>query len=160
MKRSYGRPPVFAPAPPGGRPELLLVKARGGGKGLKQGLLTLRALTLLRRLLRHRDTGEPGQPLDRLDKIEILRAHDPADRVTMRAFLGSAMELATFPNEQILDFAGLEGRLMSSSYAPEPGNPDYEPMIALLREVFDRHQRDGHIVMPYSTLVYFSQPGQ
>jgi hypothetical protein len=31
-------------------------------------------------------------------------------------------------------------------------------MIARLRQVFDRHERDGHIVMPYGTLVYFAQP--
>lgn len=80
-----------------------------------------------------------------------------ADPSTMRAFLGEGMELATFPNEQILDFEGLKGRLMSSSYAPEPGQPQYEPIMALLREVFDRHQRGGRIVMPYRTLVYFAQ---
>lgn len=81
-----------------------------------------------------------------------------ADVGAMRELLGPAMELATFANRQILDFEGLTGRLMSSSYAPEPESADYQPMIALLREVFDRHQRGGRIVMPYNTLVYFSQP--
>lgn len=80
-----------------------------------------------------------------------------ADLGTMRAFLGAAMEAGTFTNQQVLDFAGLKGRLMSSSYAPEPGAPGHEPMIASLAEVFDRHERDGRIVMPYSTLVYFAQ---
>jgi len=103
------------------------------------------------------------------DYEALLKRHAPeytritasrANVGTMREFLGAAMEVSTFANEQILDFEGLKGRLMSSSYAPEPGNPGYEPMIALLREVFDRHQRDGHVVMPYSTLVYFSQPGR
>lgn len=75
---------------------------------------------------------------------------------TMREFLGAAMEVGTFANQQVLDFEGLRGRLMSSSYAPEPGSPDYEPMIGILREVFARHERDGHITMPYSTLVYFA----
>ncbi|HEY2274935.1 MAG TPA: class I SAM-dependent methyltransferase [Steroidobacteraceae bacterium] len=75
---------------------------------------------------------------------------------TMCEFLGAAMEVGTFANQQVLDFEGLRGRLMSSSYAPEPGSPDYEPMIGILREVFARHGRDGHITMPYSTLVYFA----
>lgn len=100
------------------------------------------------------------------DYEALLRRHAPdytritasrADVGTMREFLGAAMEMRTFANQQILDFEGLKGRLMSSSYAPEPGNPDYEPMVALLREVFARHQRGGRITMPYSTLVYFSQ---
>jgi hypothetical protein len=75
---------------------------------------------------------------------------------TMREFLGAALEVGTFANQQVLDFEGLRGRLMSSSYAPEPGSPDYEPMIGILREVFARHERDGCITMPYSTLVYFA----
>jgi SAM-dependent methyltransferase len=100
------------------------------------------------------------------DYEALLKRHAPeytritasrAEIGTMREFLGPAMETATFANEQILDFEGLKGRLMSSSYAPEPGHPDYEPMIALLGEVFARHERDGRITMPYSTLVYFAQ---
>ena len=75
----------------------------------------------------------------------------------MREFFGGAMERATFPNEQRLDFAGLQGRLLSSSYAPQPGDPEYEPIMAGLREAIRRHERDGHIVFPYLTLVYFAQ---
>jgi SAM-dependent methyltransferase len=80
-----------------------------------------------------------------------------ADETSMREFLGGAMELATFPNQQLFDFEGLKGRLMSSSYAPEPADPAHEPLIAGLEAVFRRHQRDGEIVFPYRTLVYFAQ---
>jgi SAM-dependent methyltransferase len=100
------------------------------------------------------------------DYEALLRRHAPeytritasrAEVGTMREFLGTQMEVRTFANQQVFDFEGLQGRLMSSSYAPEPGSPDYEPMIALLREVFARHERDGSLIMPYSTLVYFSR---
>jgi SAM-dependent methyltransferase len=80
-----------------------------------------------------------------------------ADEASMREFFGGAMELATFPNQQVFDFEGLKGRLMSSSYAPEPGDPAHEPLIAGLEAVFDRHQRAGEVVFPYRTLVYFAQ---
>jgi SAM-dependent methyltransferase len=80
-----------------------------------------------------------------------------ADPAAMREFLGPQMQIATFPNRQLLDFEGLRGRLMSSSYAPEPGHPQHEPMMAELRAVFGRHARDGRIVFPYRTLVYFAQ---
>ena len=95
----------------------------------------------------------------------LLKRHAPeytritasrADVGAMRGFLGAAMEVRAFANQQVLDFEGLRGRLMSSSYAPEPGSADYQPMIGMLREVFDRHERDGRITMPYSTLVYFA----
>jgi SAM-dependent methyltransferase len=99
------------------------------------------------------------------DYEALLRRHAPeytritasrADAGAMRGFLGAAMEVRAFANQQILDFEGLRGRLMSSSYAPESGSADYQPMVEMLREVFARHERDGRIVMPYSTLVYFA----
>jgi ubiquinone/menaquinone biosynthesis C-methylase UbiE len=79
------------------------------------------------------------------------------DEASMREFLGGTMQVARFPNEQRLDYAGLEGRLLSSSYAPEPGHREYEPMLAGLRALFDRHSQDGEIVFPYETRVYFAQ---
>jgi SAM-dependent methyltransferase len=87
------------------------------------------------------------------EKIVASRADEPS----MRTFLGGRMEEARFPNQQVFDFEGLRGRLMSSSYAPEPGDPAHAPLLAALRQLFDEHQRDGRIVFPYQTLVYFGQ---
>jgi SAM-dependent methyltransferase len=83
-----------------------------------------------------------------------------ADPVAMQSFLGPTMEVASFPNQQVLDFEGLTGRLLSSSYAPQAGHPQHEPIMAGLREIFERHQEGGRVVMPYRTLVYFAQPGR
>jgi len=80
-----------------------------------------------------------------------------ANEASMRAFFGGTMELATFPNQQRLDFEGVKGRIMSSSYAPEPGHPRHEPMIAAVRRVFDHHEKNGEILYPYRSLVYFGQ---
>jgi SAM-dependent methyltransferase len=85
-----------------------------------------------------------------------VRAARRADEASMHEFFGGAMELATFPNPQLYDFQGLMGRLMSSSYASEPGHPEHEPMLAGLRDVFRRHERNGEIVFPHRTLVYFA----
>jgi len=80
-----------------------------------------------------------------------------ADAAGMRRFFGGEPQCADFPNEQTLDFEGLRGRLMSSSYAPEPGHPQHEPMMAGLRELFRRHERHGRVLFPYRTLVYFGR---
>jgi SAM-dependent methyltransferase len=87
------------------------------------------------------------------DKVTSMRA----DESKIREFLGHRPETGVFANRQVFDYAGLEGRLMSSSYAPEPGNPQHEPLIAGLREIFDRHNRAGKVQFPYRTLVYFGQ---
>ena len=80
-----------------------------------------------------------------------------ADEATMQEFLGSTMQVARFPNHQTLDYVGLEGRLLSSSYAPRPGHPEHEPMLKELRALFERYQCNGEIVFPYETRVYFAQ---
>jgi SAM-dependent methyltransferase len=56
-----------------------------------------------------------------------------------------------FPNHQDLDWEGLRGRLLSSSYAPKAGHPNHEPMLGALRELFERTQSGGHIRMNYRT---------
>ncbi|MDB6137707.1 MAG: Methyltransferase [Verrucomicrobiaceae bacterium] len=67
---------------------------------------------------------------------------------------------ASFENRQIFDYAGLEGRLMSSSYAPAEGHPGYVPMIAALRELFDRHAVDGKVSFDYDCRVWWARWGQ
>jgi SAM-dependent methyltransferase len=79
------------------------------------------------------------------------------DEASMRGFLGATMQVARFPNPQNLNYVGLEGRLLSSSYVPAPGHPEHEPMLAGLRTLFERYSRDGEIVYPYETRVYYAQ---
>ncbi len=78
----------------------------------------------------------------------------PAD---LAAFFGGEYRQARFDNQQHFDFAGLRGRLLSASYAPEPGHPSYEPMLAELRSIFDAHQVGGVVVFEYDTRVYYGQ---
>lgn len=90
------------------------------------------------------------------DEVARLRAQEEG----IRQFFGHPPELAAFPNQQVFDFAGLVGRLMSSSYAPMPDRPEHEPLMAGLREVFEHHQKDGTVAFPYQTLMYLGQPGR
>ncbi len=59
------------------------------------------------------------------------------------------------PNEQVLDWESLRGRLRSSSFAPTEGHANYAPMMAELERIFRTHQRDGRVRMEYWTRVYF-----
>ena len=63
----------------------------------------------------------------------------------------------TFDLQQVFDYAGVEGRLMSSSYAPGPGHPNHAPMLRELQEIVDRHQRDGKVSIEYTTRMYYGQ---
>jgi hypothetical protein len=60
----------------------------------------------------------------------------------------------TFDNSQSFGYEGLEGRLLSSSYAPGPEDEAHRPMLAALRELFGEHEEDGRVVFEYDTEVY------
>src|SRR5579872_535157 len=60
----------------------------------------------------------------------------------------------TFDMQQVFDYAGVEGRLMSSSYAPGPGHPNHSPMLRELREIFRRHQDLGKVSIDYTTRMF------
>jgi SAM-dependent methyltransferase len=62
-----------------------------------------------------------------------------------------------FAMRQELDYAGLEGRLLSSSYVPAPGHPKHAEMLEELGRVFAAHNVEGRVVFEYKTRVYFGR---
>ncbi len=77
------------------------------------------------------------------------------DEPQMRAWFGIGyLGMGRFDHGQLLDFDGVRGRLMSSSYAPREGHPQHEPMMRALRELFDSCAVDGHISFDYDTVIY------
>ncbi len=83
-----------------------------------------------------------------------VRHHD-LDLAQVRRFVGNdSVELTSLANRQALDYDGLEGRLLSSSYAPEPGHPSHRPMLEKLHAIFQRHQSKGTVSLDYDTQVY------
>lgn len=64
---------------------------------------------------------------------------------------------ASWLNPQETGYEGMEGRLLSASYAPLPGHPNCVPMLAALRVIFDRYAVDGRITIPYRTRVYWGK---
>ena len=62
-----------------------------------------------------------------------------------------------FPMRQEFDYEGLQGRLLSSSYAPGAGHAKHEPMVRELRRIFSQHASNGRVGFEYKTRVYFGQ---
>ncbi len=61
----------------------------------------------------------------------------------------------SFENLQRFNLESLQGRVFSASYTPEPGHPNFEPMIGRLREIFDANQKNGQVIFEYDTTVYY-----
>jgi SAM-dependent methyltransferase len=79
---------------------------------------------------------------------------DPAANQFRAFFRDGVYHTATHPNVQYFDYEGLEGRLLSSSYAPNAGHPSHLPMLRALRDIFDRHQQNGQVAFEYTTELF------
>jgi SAM-dependent methyltransferase len=62
-----------------------------------------------------------------------------------------------FTMRQEFDYAGLEGRLLSSSYTPGLNHPNHSAMLRDLRRIFAAHQAGGRVAFEYNTRLYFGQ---
>jgi SAM-dependent methyltransferase len=84
--------------------------------------------------------------------------HKQIDQATIAAFFApGAANIRKFENRQLFDFDGLKGRLLSSSYTPEPGHPNHQPMLDALGAIFDAHQANGQVAFEYDTTVYYGK---
>ena len=81
-----------------------------------------------------------------------------AEESALSALFGRAeVRRQTFDNEQVFDFDGLRGRLASSSYVPQPGHPNFEPLMRELEALFRRHERAGRVVVEYDTKLFYGR---
>ncbi len=64
---------------------------------------------------------------------------------------------ASVTHEQVLDREGARGRLLSSSYMPEPGSEAALAMAAALDEVFEQHQVHGRVALEYTAMMCYGR---
>lgn len=90
------------------------------------------------------------------DYVDVAERY--ADDAQMRAWFGNGWRgSARFEHLKPMDFDGLRGRLMSSSYAPKSGHPGHAPMLQALRELFDACATDGHVSFDYDTRIFVGE---
>jgi SAM-dependent methyltransferase len=88
-----------------------------------------------------------------------VRTRDRAAESSLRTFFAPATPVAArFDNEQRFDEAGLRGRLLSSSYAPQVGHPMHTPIMGALAEIFRTHAQGGAVTFAYDTTVWYARP--
>jgi SAM-dependent methyltransferase len=83
--------------------------------------------------------------------------HERTTAAVYEFFDPAAFQQRVFTMRQEFDYRGLEGRLLSSSYAPGPEHPQHRPMLDELKRIFDRHKVVGRVAFDYNTRVYFGR---
>ncbi|HEV7472748.1 MAG TPA: class I SAM-dependent methyltransferase [Pyrinomonadaceae bacterium] len=111
----------------------------------------------------------------RLDSTPFLRAyedlllrygtdyekvrHETVATEIAEFFAPSGFQLKNLENYQHFDFESLKGRVLSSSYTPEPDHSNFEPMLKELQETFAAHEKDGIVSFEYETKIYYGRLG-
>jgi SAM-dependent methyltransferase len=83
--------------------------------------------------------------------------HDNIDVEKLNNFFRSDFSQRSFPNVQRLDFEGLRGRMLSSSYMPTESDERFERMILELKSLFDKYAENGKIEILYDTNIFYTQ---
>lgn len=121
---------------PGGRVALFFNSRRTDGS---------RFLRDYEALLRRFATDYPAVNHQNIGPAELAR------------FFGGGFTTHRFPTEQRFDYEGLEGRLLSSSYAPARGHPQHAAMLRELRAIFDDGQEGGVVRFAYDTELHLGR---
>jgi SAM-dependent methyltransferase len=83
--------------------------------------------------------------------------HEHTTSAVNEFFDPSPFQERTFAMRQEFDYAGVEGRLLSSSYAPGPEHSKHAPMLRELRGIFAANAVEGLVAFEYKTRLYFGQ---
>lgn len=83
--------------------------------------------------------------------------HENITKETLRDFFQTEFEEAVFSNSQTVDFDGLRGRMLSSSYIPSEDCPRFSEMIKNLESLFATHAENGKIQILYDTKIFYGQ---
>ncbi len=83
--------------------------------------------------------------------------HENITKETLQDFFRTDFKQKTFSNVQAVDFEGLKGRMLSSSYIPTAENPRFAEMLENLETLFAEHHENDRIEILYDTKVFYGQ---
>jgi len=94
-------------------------------------------------LFQHYGTDESGRKNKHVDVDKI-----------QGFFLGQPVQQITFAHPCELNLSDFQSRVFSSSFAPEPDSQNYLKMLHTVKALFQKHQKQDILVMPYETRIY------
>ncbi len=72
-------------------------------------------------------------------------------------FAPDPVDLFHFPHAQRLDRESFLGRVLSSSYVPNVGQPGHNTLMQKMEAFFEKHAQSDWIDFPYQTRVYLAR---
>ncbi|BCM93474.1 putative methyltransferase [Abditibacteriota bacterium] len=98
----------------------------------------------------------------RLHATEYIKvSHERIDAKALAQFFSPNNYVARhFPNSQDFDLESLRGRLLSSSYAPLPGQSGHDALMTGLDDLFARYNENGSLRFEYETEIVIGHVDQ
>jgi SAM-dependent methyltransferase len=91
-----------------------------------------------------------------IDYTAVKQQHVGRKRLA-QFFSPSPMQCATLPNSQALSLEAIEGRILSSSYMPQPGHPRFDAMRLAIERLFAETQANGTVRMDHDSVVCYGR---
>ncbi len=88
------------------------------------------------------------------DYEQVTHKYLASYEALQRFYAPNEVQIIKQHNEQRLDFDGLRGRLLSSSYIPKSGEK-HEAMLDALPKLFSDHAVGDRVVLEYDTKIYY-----
>lgn len=88
---------------------------------------------------------------------QSVKAEGIQDKEIEAFFAPNKLHIHTFDNSQKIDWDGLRGRLLSTSYVPKVGEKNYDAMLKKAEEIFHTHQKEKTVDFVYETKMYCSK---
>jgi ubiquinone/menaquinone biosynthesis C-methylase UbiE len=80
------------------------------------------------------------------------------DKNSLPEFFGKdGFKTAVFENSQVFDRKGLTGRILSASYMPHRGHPNFPPMLGAIDNLFDQYQKDAEVKLEQETRMFYGK---
>ena len=84
--------------------------------------------------------------------------HKQIDEAVLSDFFSpSQIYTSSARYSQTFDYEGLKGRMLSSSYVPEVGQPNHQEMVVKLAEIFREYSVGDRVQFKYITRMFYSQ---
>jgi len=86
-----------------------------------------------------------------------VAAESVGEAEILHFFNPGKVDIAVFPQQQLLNWEAFLGRLLSASYTPKPGAPNFDALLAAAKAVFERYQQGGVVEFYYLCKCYYGR---
>ncbi len=93
-----------------------------------------------------------------IDYAAVMNQHMGIERMA-EFFAPSAMKSVTLANVQTLTQEAFEGRILSFSHIPQPGQERFEEMTRAMKRLFAENESGGVVTIRYDCVVCYGQLG-